>query len=160
MKKLLTLVLIICLTLSLTACAKGKKSIKTLTCNYNMTGEVQGFDKTELTIVFSQDTESYKIVSGTVTFSIKSSGMSTAQANEIKKSFEEEFCTEGFFGEGTNKSCKVSVENQSVTTNIEIDSEKFLETIDADELNENTLDELKEVLEEEFGSSDMTCSIK
>ena len=39
MKKILTLIIIICLTITLTAC-NGKKSIKTLTCEYDMSAEV------------------------------------------------------------------------------------------------------------------------
>ena len=158
MKKYFTLILIICLTLSLTACSK--KGIRTLTCEYDLSSDAQGFDKTNLTVTFDQDIHNYKIIDGRVTFTVKSSSMTTAQANEIKKSFEEEFCSEGFFGEGTNKSCKVTIDSQSITATIEVDSEKFLETIDADELNENTLDELKEVIEEEFGTETIKCTIK
>ena len=159
MKKNLTLIIILCLTFSLTACGKNK-NLKTLSCSYDMSSEVTGFDKTELTVKFEQDKETYKLVSGNVVFTIKSTGMSNNEANDIKQSFEEEFCKEGFFGEGTNKSCKVSVENQSVTANIEIDTEKLITVIGEDEVGETTLDELKEVLEEEFGSEHMTCTIK
>ena len=160
MKKYLTFILILCLTILLTGCSSGKKNTKTLTCSYDMSNDVTGFDKTELIVEFTQDTESYKIVSGNVIFTVKSSGMSTSQANSIKSSFEEEFCSEGFFGEGTNKSCKVTIENQSVTAKIEIDSEKLIEQIGEDEFTENTLEELKEFLEEELGSEGMSCNIK
>jgi len=160
MKKYLTLIIILCLTISLTACGKNKKNLKTLSCSYDMSSEVTGFDKTELTVKFEQDKETFKLVSGNVVFTIKSTGMSNNEANDIKKSFEQEFCEEGFFGEGTNKSCKVSVDNQSVTANIEIDTEKLITVIGEDEVGETTLDELKEVLEEEFGSEHMTCTIK
>jgi hypothetical protein len=160
MKKYLTLLIILCLTITLTGCAKGKKSIKTLTCEYDMSNEVTGFDKTQLTIEFKQDTTNFKIVSGNVTFAVKSSGMSSSQANSIKSSFEEEFCKEGFFGEGTNKSCKVTIDNQSVTANIEIDPDKFIKEIGEDEFTEGTLDELKEFLEEEFSSEEISCKVK
>ena len=158
MKKILTLIIIICLTITLTAC-NGKKSIKTLTCEYDMSAEVSDFDKTNLKITFEQDTKDNKLVSGSVIFTVKASGISSSGINEIKASFEEEFCGEGFFGEGTNKSCKVTADSSSVTATIEIDTDKLIETEQL-EYDENTLTELKETLEEEFGSNQIICNIK
>ena len=158
MKNYLTYILILCLTITLTACG-AKTNTKKLSCEYDLSSEVADFDKITLNISFEQDMDNNQLVNGTVIFTVKSSNISSSQANDIRDSFREEFCQEGFFGEGTNKSCKVTIDGSSITATIDIDTDKLIKIEDL-ELDENTLTELKEVLEEEFGSSGITCNIK
>ena len=79
--------------------------------------------------------------------------------NEVKKSLEEQFCSEGFFGENTNASCKVTTETKTAGVVIEVDSKKLVEQMDQVEISQYTLEELKDLIESEFKDS-VKCTIK
>ena len=159
MKKTLLLVIILLLTISLTACKKGKSSLKTLTCDYSFTDDVASSNKTTLKIVFNQDRKTYSLVKGTVTFEVTfNSGLSNDQMAEIKQSLQEQFCDEGFFGEGTNKSCKVTTQTKSAKADIEVDVEKLVESDEDIEETEAMLDNLKALVEDSFGN-EVKCTI-
>lgn len=159
MKKIKTILIMLLIIITLTACSKGKTSLKTLSCDYDLTKQT-GFDSSVLNITFKQDNKSYDLVKGTVTFNINysSHGLSSAEVEEIKKDLEEQFCKEGFFGEGTNKTCKVTSQTKSITLNIELNTEKILEQQEELQKNSEMLDKLKEFVESEYGK-DVKCTL-
>ena len=67
-------------------------------------------------------------------------------------------CEEGFFGEGTNKSCKVSSQTKSASVTIEVDTEKLVSENEDIDSGKETLDDLKAAIEENF-ESEVKCSI-
>ena len=157
--KRIRLILLLLLLITITSCTKGKSSYKTLTCDYNFNDAVSGTAKTSLKITFNQDRKTFELVKGTIFFEVSfEQGLSNEEMNDLKKSLNEQFCEEGFFGEGTNKSCKVSSQTKSASVTIEVDTEKLVKENEDIDSGKETLDDLKAAIEENF-ESEVKCSI-
>ena len=157
--KRIRLILLLLLLITITGCAKGKTSYKTLTCDYDFNDAVSGTAKTSLKITFNQDRKTFELVKGTIFFEVSfEQGLSNEEMNDLKKSLNEQFCEEGFFGEGTNKSCKVSSQTKSASVTIEVDTEKLVSENEDIDSGKETLDDLKAAIEENF-ESEVKCSI-
>lgn len=160
MKKTALIIISLLLILTMTGCKKGQKALKTLECEYDLNSGVNTSTTSTLKITFHQDRKSNELVKGTVVFNTSFSyGLSSSEMDEIKSSLNTQFCEEGFFGEGTNKSCKISTETKSATVTVEIDTEKMLANDPDIEIDESTLEDLKLTLEENFGK-EVKCTIK
>jgi hypothetical protein len=157
--KRIRLILLLLLLITITGCTKGKSSYKTLTCDYDFNEAVSGTAKTSLKITFNQDRKTFELVKGTIFFEVSfEQGLSNEEMNDLKKSLNEQFCEEGFFGEGTNKSCKVSSQTKSASVTIEVDTEKLVSENEDIDSGKETLDDLKAAIEENF-ESEVKCSI-
>ena len=153
------LILLLLLLLTITGCAKGKAAYRTLTCDYDFNDAVSGTAKTSLKITFNQERKTFEIVKGTINFDVSfEQGLSNEEMTELKQSLNEQFCDEGFFGEGTNKSCKVTSQTKSASVVIEVDTEKLVRDNEDIDSGKETLDDLKAAIEENF-DSEVTCTI-
>lgn len=159
MKRFRLILLLLLFLITITGCNKGKSSYRTLTCDYDFNEAVSGTAKTSLRITFNQDRKTFAIVKGTVDFEVTfEQGLSNDEMVELKKSLNEQFCEEGFFGEGTNKSCKITSQTKSASVTIEVDTEKLIEDNEDIDSGKETLDDLKAAIEENF-ASEVKCTI-
>ena len=160
MEKIKKILFVLIIALALSACGGNNKW--TLTCRYDLTANSQSFEDASLNITFKQNVKTDKLTDGEVKFSVKFNRIySVSEMNELKNGFKEQFCSEGFFGEGTTKSCDITSDENSITVNIVIDINKFVEVNKDDiEENENLLEDIKKVVEEEINDGSMKCEIK
>ncbi len=159
MKKTILLIVSLTLLLTITGCKKGQTAYKKLECEYDFNVGTSDTSDSTLKISFSQDRKTNELVKGTVVFTANfAGGLSSNEQTEVKKSLNEQFCDEGFFGEGTNKSCKVTTQTKSATVTIEINPEKLVTNIEDLEMNETTLEDLKTTIDESFGNG-VKCTV-
>ena len=148
MKKGLIYALLLATPFCLTGCgkeeSKKESNVKTLTC----TAEVSGMDA-KITFKYDEKKEEFNSTSK-MQYVMDLSDYDDDLLEQVE---ETDFCENMDIEYAT--SCNQNLEDKKLTITFEVDTEKLLEE-EYDDLEEKTLDSLKEKLEEE----DMTCSVK
>lgn len=125
-----------------------KSGERTLKCTTEEDGQ-------KMVVTISQNKKSYELTSGNVTMT-----MDLSDYGEAAKGvdWESMFCNSAD-EEMPHKSCKAEVNDNILNIDLELDMSKYYEKLKEDgeveELDENTLDEIKKAAEDD----DATCSI-
>jgi len=124
--------------------SKSSKNVQTLKCT-------QDEDGNKMEVSISQNKKTYELTEGKMTMTMDLSDYGEAAAS---MDWEQYVCTEESY-----KDCSAKVDGSTLTVNIELDMTKYAEELKEDgdikDLNEDTLNELKESAEKDGA----TCKI-
>ncbi len=178
MKRINYFILILFALLLITGCEKKKtkdievvkqeeitkKAVnKELNCEYDMTAQLGGLGVAKYTFTLVQEnnelTEGYaKLVIDYTDYPDITEESLKAHLSEMEKTF----CGRDYYGEGTTKECKLTSHEKILEANIIIDVDEFLKSsgINKKDINEHTLEGVKENIEKANSSLSAKCTLE